>query len=165
MINIRRNVFETNSSSSHSITLNFSNSKDEDLEPFDPNEDGMIVLEGENFTGTSFEVVGTHSKMNLVATYITVYNDVELKKRFEKVVLEHTGAKGIVYDVRLQATDGKPPNAFFMPKIMNAYNYSYDEEEDCEAEIDLEYLLEDDGRLKKFLFLNSASIDSEIKWS
>ena len=166
MINIRKNVFETNSSSSHSITLNFNNSKEEVLEPFDPNEEGIIVLKGENFTGTSFAVYGPQSKMNLIATYIVVYNNVELKERFEKVILEHTGAKKIVYDIRLQAIDDKPPNAFFMPKIMGAYLYLYDEEADVEEEIyfDFDDLLKDEDKLKKFLFLKSASIDSEIKW-
>jgi hypothetical protein len=164
MINIRKNVFETNSSSSHSITLNFNNS-DDDLESFEPNEEGMIVITGEDFTGTSFSVSGTQSKMNLIATYFTVYGDNELKERFEKVVLEHTGAKGITYNIRLTTVDSNPPNAFFMPKIMNAYCYSYNEDDDTEGELYLDYLLEDDDRLKKFLFLNCASIDSEIKWS
>ena len=163
MINIRQNVFETNSSSSHSFSLTFNGSKkDSVLGTIAPNENGQIVFTGGNFIGSSFNLSSPQSKANLIAARIIVYGDFNLKERFEKVIKEHTGATEIVYDVRPVAVDGKEPNTFYSPRIDSMYSYHYDEETEEESEIGFDEILADNNLIKIFIFSNNAYIDVGI---
>ena len=55
-INIRSNVFETNSSSSHSFSLTFPCAGDKILETIKPDGNGQIILTGGNYTSSEFEI-------------------------------------------------------------------------------------------------------------
>lgn len=158
MINIRQNVFETNSSSSHSFTLNYS-SVECTLETIEPNEDGKIVFQGGNFTSSEYELDTPMEKANAIAAMIIVYGDNELKERFERVVKEHTGASELVYDIRLKAEGSQPPNTYYCPKLGSAYGYDSESDEEC----DMGYLTEQDETLKNFIFSPNASIEVGIK--
>jgi len=115
MINIRKNVFETNSSSSHSFTLNYSSVECE-LKTIIPDQDGKIVFTGGNFTSSEYGLDTPMEKANAIAAMIVVYGDNALKERFERVVKEHTGASELVYDIRLKAEGGKLPNTYYCPR-------------------------------------------------
>jgi len=162
MINIRQNVFETNSSSSHSFTLTFNALDKAMLGTIAPNEKGQIVFTGGNFTGSEFAVGSPQNKANLIAANIVVYGDADLKERFEKVIKEHTGATEIIYDVRPMIIDGKTPNTFYSPKFNHMYSYHYDEETDEESEISFNDILADDKLMKTFIFSDSAHVDVGI---
>jgi hypothetical protein len=165
MINIRSSVFETNSSSSHSVSLKFANDPDESLEPFLPNSEGKIVLSGGNFTCSEYELTTPQDKADLIAACAVVYGDTELKNSLDKILLEHSGASEIVYDIRTMAIDGKAPNTFWMPKLLNAHCYNYDGEDNEEIELTLKEILKKEDMLKRFLFAKSSYITVEITWS
>ena len=160
MINIRKNVFETNSSSSHSFTLHYSNVECE-LNTIIPDQDGKIVFIGGNFTGSEYDLNTPMDKANVIATMIVVYNDNALKERFERIVKEHTGASELVYDIRLKAEDGQLPNTYFNPSLNSAYRYDSESDTECE----LFDLTEQDETLKKFIFSPKASIEVGITYS
>jgi hypothetical protein len=65
MINIRRGVFETNSSSTHAIVLHFSDEDSLD-ETLIPNESGELIIKGADFTGIEFQIAGAELKAALV---------------------------------------------------------------------------------------------------
>lgn len=159
MINIRQNVFETNSSSSHSFSLKFKKkSGDSILNTITPDENGMIVFTGGNFTKSEFSIKTPQQKANLIAANIVVYGNDELKGRFEKVVKEHTGATEVVYDIRTMAANGSQPNTFYSPRVNSAYSYYYDEETDEESEIYFSDILADNDLMKSFIFSDSSYI-------
>lgn len=91
---IRQNVFETNSSSSHSITMVpslASNLYDTIL----PDDDGKIVLEGGEFGWAWVTFNDPLTKANYCAVDVAE-NQVRLDKLF-KVIKDHTGAKEVVF--------------------------------------------------------------------
>lgn len=156
MINIRHSVFETNSSSSHSLSLTFS---DTDLkyltDTLSPNEDGLLVITGEDFTGIEFEISGAKSKAALIATYIVVNDDKALKDRFESVLKKRTGCTSISYNIRFFAQDGQPANTFYFPDIENTY--WYDDKDDEHTFTDI---LKSKKRIEIFIFDKGVMIDA-----
>jgi len=156
MINIRSNVFETNSSSSHSISLNFS---DEKLENPDDtlvlNKWGELTIEGENFTGLEFLIAGAKSKAALIATYVFVHGDMKLKERFESVLKERTGCTSVHYDIRFCEEIDGPANTFYFPDIEGLY--WYDKEGDEFGFVDI---LKNKKRLKTFIFDSDVTIEA-----
>ncbi len=94
MKNIRNKVFETNSSSSHSISIaNDSNGILETL----PVVEGIVTLTGGCF-GWDFE---KFNDAQTKADYAAVFaiGDDKLQNMLTDVLREHTGAKKIVYDL------------------------------------------------------------------
>jgi hypothetical protein len=157
-INIRNSVFETNSSSSHSVTLQFSDSNDLcDTIPL--NEKGQIVLDGGDFSYTEMLIEGALCKANFIAVYMTVYGNEALKKRFEKILKEQTGASEIIYNIRMTYLNGEPANSFFSSEYGDPYGY-YDGDE-----ILLEDIVKNGKKLRKFIFNPSVKIESEIGYS
>lgn len=98
---IRKNVFETNSSSTHSITLG---ENDELWDTLYPYPDGTLVFEGMTcYRG--FRTSDTLEKCNYYVTGIlTQYDYCETRKylqTFKKIVQEHTGASRVIIDVEV----------------------------------------------------------------
>jgi hypothetical protein len=89
MINIRSNVFETNSSSTHSISI--SDNLDGILETIVPNDNGIIILIGGEF-GWEWE---KYNDALTKANYCAVDNP-NNRDMLIKVIKEHTGAKDVV---------------------------------------------------------------------
>jgi hypothetical protein len=163
MENIRKGVFETNSSSSHSISITMG-----DKGMFDtikPDSKGKIVLRGGNWTDPDFICETSIDKANLVATYITACGDDKLRERFEALIKEHTGAKEIVYRIRMFYQNGRPATSFFSPNILSAFSYTYDEEADEEKELSFEDILSDDAILKQFIFGKGSSLTAEYSYN
>jgi hypothetical protein len=176
-INIRNGVFETNSSSTHSVSLHFPLHDEGMFGTIKPDSKGNIKLHGGDFASTKIDVSSPLDKANFIAAYIMVYGNEKLKKRFESVLKEHTGAKNIVYDIRLSFTDGKPANTFFSPEYScpedcgyygEGYYNEEDDEEECEEKgenpISLDAVLKSSKRLKTFLFSKKAKIYSFITY-
>lgn len=158
MLNIRNNVFETNSSSSHSVSLVTSDGS-ELLESFVPDENGNIVLKGGDFSYTEKWITSTIDKLNFVAVYFHAYYDPELKERFERVVKEHTGAAEIIYDIRLQVQDQQSANSFLSTEYAEPSSY-YSENE---LRVTLDNIFNNDDLLKMFLFNKKFGIEANIE--
>lgn len=91
---IRQGVFETNSSSMHSIHI-ASNAKT--YNTIIPNQDGMIVLNGGEFGWEEETYHDSLTKANYCAVD-TIDNDA-LRERLTSVLKAHTGAREIVYNI------------------------------------------------------------------
>lgn len=101
---VRHGVFETNSSSSHSISVS------DDVEKYEtlyPNEDGVLVFEGGEY-GWGYETYNdAESKANYVATMSQELGegrneegdeaDTPLRDLLESVITEHTGITEFEY--------------------------------------------------------------------
>lgn len=93
MKNIRHNIFETNSSSTHSISI--AEDSDGILDTIIPDEDGNIVLNGGEF-GWSWDAINDSlTKLNYCAIdqVGAINNKLDLLKQ---VVCDHTGAKDVI---------------------------------------------------------------------
>lgn len=91
---IRRSIFETNSSSSHSITI--CNDDNFLIETIDVNDDGVIVLNGGEF-GWGFEQFDSAiDKANYCAqSFMDTQNEVAISNLVE-VLIEQTGADEVL---------------------------------------------------------------------
>jgi len=153
-INIRRGVFETNSSSTHSISLTFNDDELTDTLPLDENGDLLIVRE--DFTGIEFQITGAISKAALLATYIRVHGDDKIMERFEDVLKERTGARKIFYDIRFfKQLNGQPANTFYCPDIEDTYYYNDDDDE-----VSFTDILKSKKRIAKFIFGKENMIEA-----
>jgi hypothetical protein len=94
MKNIRQGIFETNSSSSHSISI----SKDTDgvLGTLFVDDDGIVHLDGGEFGWEEETYYGSLIKANYCA--IDTEHSPEYRKMLVKVICEHTGAKDVAFD-------------------------------------------------------------------
>lgn len=97
MKNIRRAVFETNSSSTHSISI--SNSSEGILETLGVDANGHIVL-GTGEYGWEWESFNSASdKADYCAIMVKSLLLEEEEKMLTEVIKEHTGAKEVIFDV------------------------------------------------------------------
>ena len=94
MTTTRHNVFETNSSSTHSISINA------DTQLFDsitPEDDGTIIL-GHGEYGWEFETYyNALSKADYCA--LDMGGDPVKKEMLIRVIKNHTGAKDVIFDL------------------------------------------------------------------
>jgi len=107
MKNIRHSVFETNSSSSHSLSI--SEDSDGVLDTIIPDDTGSITLTGGEF-GWGYE---SYNDPMSKANYLAVFADknADMTEMLIKVLKSHTGAKSIIFD--------------FSTEDYNHINYSY----------------------------------------
>jgi hypothetical protein len=95
---IRHNVFETNSSATHSITINKHTCVYDTLTPY---YDGVLLFRGREFSRWSNEAQNVLDKCNYIVTSLFTtkapWDAIEKLGQFERVVKEHTGATEIVY--------------------------------------------------------------------
>jgi len=97
MINIRRNVFETNSSSSHSISIS---SRDNLFSNLSQDEDGIITLNGGQFGWSGGDFFDAETKANYCA--VDSYNNPEEREMLRRVIKEHTGCKDVVFNINFE---------------------------------------------------------------
>lgn len=98
MQNIRRSVFETNSSSSHSITIaDVDGLMDTSLIP---DEDGNIVLNGGGFGWEWEKFNDAKTKANYLAIYVDLYRkeNPEMKSVLCNVIKTQTGCKDVIFN-------------------------------------------------------------------
>lgn len=169
-INIRNNTFETNSSSTHSISLQLGIDENdlpenlkkeyieyeylEDLrvkvpglyEVIIPNEDGHIIVKPNFISGAEIYVESIDKKLTALSIICLLLDNEKYKKNLSKVILDQTGAKEIYFD-----------NIKLIGKTRNS---AIDE---CYLK-KLEFLLEDGNQslLKSFIFNKSSNFYGEI---
>jgi hypothetical protein len=97
MINIRSKVFETNSSSTHSISI--SSVSDGILDTILPNSKGVIILTGGQFGWEVEEYNDALTKANYCAVDCCEQSNDELKLFLIEVIKEHTGAKEVIFNM------------------------------------------------------------------
>jgi len=95
MKNIRKSVFETNSSSTHSISIAKDN-KDGIYDTITPTDDGYIVLTGGEFGWEWKKYTDPLTKANYCA--VDSFNISKRMKMLFEVLKEHTGAKRVIID-------------------------------------------------------------------
>lgn len=91
MKKIRKAVFETNSSSSHSLHID---SKTKLYETIYPDDDGVITLEGGQYGWEWEKTNNTRKKANYMATY--ALGSETQADMLKELLLEHTGAKEVL---------------------------------------------------------------------
>lgn len=94
MKNIRRGVFETNSSSSHSISI--ANS-DGILDTIMPDENGNIVLTVGEFGWDWERINDSLTKANYCA--VDVQNDPDKLRMLRDVIMDHTGCSDVIFQI------------------------------------------------------------------
>lgn len=96
---IRHGVFETNSSSCHSISI-ARGAKIYDT--LDVNEDGYVVVTPGEYGWEERTYYDPQEKIDYVYTFIMGENDDSQRQHYlkmlEEVVTEHVGCKGVIYD-------------------------------------------------------------------
>jgi hypothetical protein len=93
MINIRHGVFETNSSSTHSISISISKSTEGLYSTIVPDSNGVITLKGGYFNWEEDEFSDALTKCNYCA--VDCVGDIEKSNMLIEVIKEHTGAKKV----------------------------------------------------------------------
>lgn len=140
---IRPQVFETNSSSCHSLVVNDHG----DYTSITPSEDGLIYIRAVDF-GWSHETFSSpEDKLSYVAIYLrdwtTHRSDRDVMEgTLNRVVLDHTGAIGLIF----------PDNS--------DWNGGYIDHQSVECH-DLDYLFEDDAVMKAFIFDRSSYVTTD----
>lgn len=95
MKNIRHNVFETNSSSSHSISI--SSNDPPEFDTIYPDKDGKIILTGGEFGWEYENYFDSLTKANYCA--IDCKNDSVMEQMLIEVIKEHTGASEVILKI------------------------------------------------------------------
>ena len=150
MKKIRQQVFETNSSSTHSISIS-------DVDPNMlmgtlPLVDGNVVLEGGRFGWDQETFHDSQSKASYLAIYIQSWVPNEEQKQrfkdlFEKVIQEQTGCQGIVYNF---STDWN----------VEGKSWSYIDHQSVENQ-EYHYLFEDKNLLRNFIFNDNSYLKTD----
>lgn len=97
MIKTRMSVFETNSSSTHSISIETAQSMDL-LQTICPNDSGTIYLYGGEFGWEPETFTDAETKANYCAT--DMQSDREKLEMLSEVIKDHTGAKAVIFDLK-----------------------------------------------------------------
>lgn len=132
---IRKGVFETNSSSCHSISIAEGN---ELLDTLYPNKDGIVEIEGAEF-GWEYE---KYKDAGSKASYAMIYaidwsrdKSEEFQQILKDVIKKQSGAVDVV----------------FKRKDNDFYPYGYIDHQSVEDE-DLHYMFEEPELLRRFIF-------------
>lgn len=94
---IRRGVFETNSSSSHSVSIGIQEDKQFILDTIYPDENGVITITGEEFGWEWFKHNDAMTKAQYAAQQFKY--DEESLETLKEVIMEQTGAEDVVFDL------------------------------------------------------------------
>ena len=100
MKNLRSKVFETNSSSTHSLSIYISN-KVELYDTLIPDDNGIITLIGGEFGFMDDKINDVKSKANFVAALTTALPDENsyFINMISNVIKSHTGAKDVIVNL------------------------------------------------------------------
>jgi hypothetical protein len=92
---IRKGIFETNSSSSHSVSI-----ADEDkefvLDTIYPNQHGTIIVRGDEYGWDWFKHNDAETKASYAAQQFS--NDSDMLEKLEYVIKEQTGAERVIFE-------------------------------------------------------------------
>lgn len=140
---IRKSVFETNSSSCHSISVNDSDVYDS----VTPNSDNLIVIPIMEFGWEENTYDDSMDKMAYVWIYIrdwaNAVSKVPFMDMFKKVVCDHTGAADVYMDPGVKSSWGSDEGYIDHQSVEDG---------------DLNHLFDSEAKLKSFLFSNKSEI-------
>lgn len=144
---IRTGVFETNSSSCHTISVGSSGV----YEGFTPNSNGEILLEPGEYGWEVEQYTNVESRLNYVMLYVRDWVSGEEKKYefrhiLEQVVFEHTGA------TKLDFVPEENPSTWGPAGYIDHQSV---------ADNDLDFLFKDSATLKSFLFDRDSYIQTD----
>lgn len=138
-IQIRENIFETNSSSSHSFTISNKGSFLYDSLPLD--KDGNLVLTGGEFGWEWEKYEDPLIKANYCAVYVLAKENDAYKNMLIEVLLENTKAKKVIFKVNLSD--------------YNSDNYSYIDHQSLD-DPEMETIFITKESLRDFIFNDSS---------
>lgn len=145
---IRQNVFETNSSSTHSISIAESTT-DDIMDTLEIDENGNINLLGGEF-GWEWEV---YSDAQIKASYMAIYTQSwcgtqkeDFTKILKDVIVKQTGCKEVIFKF---STEFRPEDS--------GLDWSYIDHQSVES-ADLHYLFEDTEKLRQFIFNRKSEL-------
>lgn len=149
MKNIRQGVFETNSSSTHSITLGPNNDSIMDTLPLD--FQGNVVLLGGEFGWEICNYKDANSKASYAAIYALDWSGAkseEFVKTLKDTIVDQTGCKDVIFDF---STDWS---------VDMHETTSYIDHQSVEDN-DLDYLFEDPELLRNFIFNKNSVLRTD----
>ncbi len=141
---IRNGVFETNSSSTHSVSVTVD--PDTVLDGYAPDDDGIIRLHGMQFGWEVENYDDVYTKMVYALQYLTYINNPEYIQQFYDVVKEHTGASDIIID------------NFDLRKF--EYGYGYIDHQSVD-DSDINSVFFDRDKLKMFIFSSKSVLHTD----
>lgn len=138
---IRKNVFETNSSSCHSLSVG----SGDVYEGFTPNADNLIVIPAMEFGWEEETYYDVESRLAYVWIYMRDYakERTEFLEMFQNVVCSHTGAACVT-----------------MEEGSDSWCNGYIDHQSVEDH-DLDFLFDNEETLKNFLFGSGSSITTD----
>lgn len=134
---IREGVFETNSSSTHSISICTEDTNRLLDTCLQPNDDGVINLEGGEFGWGIEDHYDAITKANYIALWSNVYSGGRFDDVIKEVICNQTGAKEVIF-------------LFSPDSNWDDENYSYIDHQS--ADNDYSYICEDKDLLRHFIF-------------
>lgn len=144
MIKTRNGVFETNSSSTHSITISAINSNDI-LDVLSLNEDGNVVLNGGEFGWEYENYSDAETKASYMAIYASEWSGEKREEHIEiikSVIKDQTGCNDVIFN---------------FSSDYNGTNWSYIDHQSVEDR-DYDYLFESPNQLKDFIFNKNSTL-------
>jgi len=114
----RQGAFETNSSSSHSITINDKNVL---LDSITPDANGVITLYGGEFGWEYAKYTDPITKANYCA--IDAQHNEEMINMLREVIMEHTGAKDVV--IKFSTDWNSPDHSYIDHQSMGTSNTAF----------------------------------------
>ncbi len=133
---IRQSCFETNSSSTHSISIGEGKLND----TIGLNPDGTITLIGGKFGWGREEYNDAYTKANYLA--VDAFGNEELMERLKRIIMEYTGATEVIID--------------FTTEDWSAKNHSYIDHQSNGTGNDV--LRGTDDEIKQFLFCTDSEL-------
>ncbi|MBW3020303.1 hypothetical protein KY334_03325, partial [Candidatus Woesearchaeota archaeon] len=133
---IRHGVFETNSSSSHAISVCMFNKNELMDLSLIPDEDGNIVLNGGEFGWEKEKFYDAKTKASYLAVYANYFNNDEFKNVLSDVIKNQTGCENVVFNLSVDWNDA---------------NYSYIDHESTDGK-QFHYLFKKENVLRQFIF-------------
>lgn len=120
----REGVFETNSSSMHSIHIARAAKT---YDTIAPNGDGDIVLEGGEFGWEEETYYDSGTKANYCA--VDTEGSAEKRTMLEKVIKDHTGAKGVIFKIKTDWNGGGYGNSYIDHQSDGTSHEAFESEE------------------------------------
>lgn len=162
MLTIRNNIFETNSSSTHSLIIECNMFKPEKDYTIPLEENGDLVLSNRDFSGYEIGVDCTYDKIILCMIVSMMFdiqnNTIDYVEKFKKFLLEKTAAKNIVNNIvfgKSLITSDILDHEIYQGKtgfFKAAFGDSWVASEHCDEEFYFEQIIKSPELLEQFIF-------------
>lgn len=140
----RSSVFETNSSSTHSISIAYSNSPDDLMDILLPDSEGNIVLNGGEFGWSEEYFYDAQTKASYLAVYCAEWCGDRKDEFFAilfDVIKKQTGCNQVILNFTCE----------YSYSDKDSKNWSYIDHQSAESQ-DYHYLFDDPEQIRQFVF-------------